>query len=367
MNLLFRRADSTRYKNSIATCTASYEFSTMRYLPKDQFTAFADEYSAFGVVHPAEEAQLQEGFLAKRTGYRLGELKVVLSETQAYCFHGVRRFQPRIGAGWVLILRLSGKAEIENAGVSAVYEGHHVEVRHVGQVCSGRLSANKTMFLYLSRSTFRGLEHVLDRLAEANDPALVHPLLASYLSSLARLMPTLPRADEANVAEATLSMVRACLSYAPGLLDLAKAPTIMTRFESARRYIDQNLRSPSLSVDSVADALSMSRRQLYKLFEQHGGVQRFIQARRLDACFDALVRLESNQSISSVAEELCFADLPRFRKSFRDRFQLSPRDLCMAAALAPAPSPFEQWLYGDNDSLESLPNSLHPQLTKLAR
>jgi len=250
---------------------------------------------------------------------------------------------------------MKGRADIDIDGNRVRFEGHSLEVRHLGQLRSGYLSDNESLFLYLPREKFRGLEYLLDRLTEADNAALIHPLLGCYLAALGRVLPTLRLQDVASVAEATEAMIRASISYAPEMVDAGKLPAMMTRLELAKNYIDENLKSPFLNSNSVASFLSVSRRQLYKLFEAHGGVHSYIRLRRLEACFQAIVASKPNCPIARIAEDFGFTDMARFSRSFRAHFECSPSEVREQATLAPGPTAYERWLTTPPSQYDSPP------------
>jgi AraC-like DNA-binding protein len=365
MNAILNLCEPSKAKPLSPKLQPSYRFSTLDLPKEEQFTAYQKELASFGNMHLPFGRQSGDGFRAKRSGYRLADLKIVLSQSEQYSFSGARDERMPVAGDWVLILRMKGWADIEADAGRTRFEGHSVEVRHVGQVRSGHLSDNETLFLYLPRERFRGMEFLLDGAAEANCGSSIHPLLGCYLASLGRVLPTLDQSDVSTVAEATTAMVRACVSYAPSAIDTAVQPIMATRFEVAKEYIGKNLRSRSLCVDSVAAHLSVSRRQLYKMFECHGGVNSYIQARRMEACFQAIAEAGPNVPITRIAEEFGFMDSRRFSRIFRSRFQCSPSGLRELANRRPVPSAFEEWLQNAGTDPAGPPgdNHVRPLLT----
>ncbi|MBP1853582.1 helix-turn-helix domain-containing protein [Rhizobium halophytocola] len=333
------------FRNFDSMLLPSYQFTTADFSPCDQFDAFQQEFSAAGRPHFLPGKQARDGFFAKRTGYYLHGLRFVISETESYAFSNASKPSSGVAGGhWVLVLRLNGHAEIGDEGQRVRYEGHKLEFRHHEEGRTGYVSDNETLFLYLPREQFQGMEFLLDRLADADSTPLVHPLLGCYLMALARVLPTLRRSNTATVADATMSMVRAGISYAPDMADAAKLPIMMTRFEMARNYIENNLKSPNLNANTIASLLSVSRRQLYKIFESRGGVHNYIRTRRLVACFNTISSSQGKCSISAIAEDFGFADVARFSRAFRAEFECSPSELRERAGVAPGPTAFDNWL-----------------------
>jgi AraC-like DNA-binding protein len=70
----------------------------------------------------------------------------------------------------------------------------------------------------------------------------------------------------------------------------------------------------------------MSRSNIYRLFEDTGGVARYIQRERLLEAQAVLSRPETTASISVIAEDLCFADASSFSRVFKREFGCSPSE-----------------------------------------
>jgi AraC-like DNA-binding protein len=81
--------------------------------------------------------------------------------------------------------------------------------------------------------------------------------------------------------------------------------------------------------------VGISRSNLYRLFEHEGGVARYIQRERLLEARSVLLNPAATQSISAVAEDLCFTDASSFSRVFKREFGCSPSE-ARSAGLAPA-------------------------------
>lgn len=105
-------------------------------------------------------------------------------------------------------------------------------------------------------------------------------------------------------------------------------------------YIRDNLAVPDLNVASVARACAVSRATLFRAFDGEGGVQRRIQAMRLDQARRALAdRASSSRSISEVAYAHGFACPAYFSRAFRARFGYPPSEVQLIADPASASGP----------------------------
>jgi AraC-like DNA-binding protein len=82
----------------------------------------------------------------------------------------------------------------------------------------------------------------------------------------------------------------------------------------------------------------MSRSNLYRLFEGSGGLAKYIQDQRLLGAQASLTDPKTNKSISSLAEEFCFADASSFGRAFKRAFGCSPGEARSAALAGLAPA-----------------------------
>ena len=100
------------------------------------------------------------------------------------------------------------------------------------------------------------------------------------------------------------------------------------QIEALLAFCRQNLHDAELSPQRVADSLGISVRTLHSRFEMIGQTfSRWLLDNRLEACRTAL-RDENQQpfKISDVAYRWGFNDLSYFNKTFRARFDMTPRE-----------------------------------------
>jgi len=151
-------------------------------------------------------------------------------------------------------------------------------------------------------------------------------LLRSHLSELAANLPHLQVADARRVAEATLSLVAACLAPSRDAVVRARAPLEAALIAEIRRYIDRHLHTPDLSPHSVGEALGLSRSTLYAVCEPVGGVAAFIQKRRLKRIHAILADPRDRRRITEIAHQYGFTSGAHFSRAFRRAFGYSPRE-----------------------------------------
>ena len=141
-----------------------------------------------------------------------------------------------------------------------------------------------------------------------------------------RELPAMPDEAARGVGEAITQLVHL------SLLDLAGQASAATQREALRerikQHVAQHLADPTLTVDAIARALNVSRRQLYNAFaEEPDGVAGYILARRLEACRRAFAdRASGARSITEIALAFGFSNMAHFSRVFRAHLGVAPSD-----------------------------------------
>lgn len=145
---------------------------------------------------------------------------------------------------------------------------------------------------------------------------------ASYLFELAKQARSLGPAEKL-VAQHTLDL----LALTVGELATAEGGHGIL-FRRVRAFIEENLADPELTPTRIAERHRLSRRYLYRLFDEKGdSVAAFIRRRRLERCKAALTDpLQRSRSISGIAFAWGFNDASHFGRVFREAFGATPRD-----------------------------------------
>jgi AraC-like DNA-binding protein len=97
-----------------------------------------------------------------------------------------------------------------------------------------------------------------------------------------------------------------------------------------------NARSMASDIDALASVAGVSRATLYRAFDGEGGVNRYIQDRRLHHAREAIRRRTgSRPTIADIAWDFGFASQSHFSRLFRDRYGYPPSEV------APVGTPVE--------------------------
>lgn len=165
-------------------------------------------------------------------------------------------------------------------------------------------------------------------------------LMASHMTVLAEVASGLTPDEGAAAIEATLLIAERATGRMRAATAAQAAAVHRTVRVRADQAIERRLFDRTLDVEAVARAVGVSRTTLYRAFADRGGVDRRIQARRLDRARDALRRRVGRSP--TVAEIACahgFASEAHFSRAFRARFGHAPTETS-AARLMPQ---FDAW------------------------
>ena len=184
-----------------------------------------------------------------------------------------------------------------------------------------------------------GFHIPLDHLGLARDYAaraseMIHssPLAAQlrwHLQILFRDADAISRRPTAStIAQATADLVRAALISAADEDPLRRDDRNHELTTAVKRYIAQHLGDPDLGAERIAQAMFISVRQLYKLWEtEPNPLGQWIVERRLEAARHDLTSPRGrNQTIAAIARRWGFADSTHFSRRFRQAYGMSPRE-----------------------------------------
>lgn len=184
----------------------------------------------------------------------------------------------------------------------------------------------ETLHLILSRAVLEPQAADLDfhgRVVSEDSPS--GRLLGSHLRATWAGAATMSATDLALAGKAVAVLVSAVILAhgAPAGDDIRPVEKMLLAL--AQQFVVQNLSDPDLSPETVRRHLGVSRSLLYKVFEPIGGVSAFIQARRLDMAFDAILVDHGEQhSLAEIGYRLGFRSDAHFSRAFRARFGMAP-------------------------------------------
>jgi AraC-like DNA-binding protein len=189
----------------------------------------------------------------------------------------------------------------------------------------------------MPRDGFRDIAPLLDAACGSTlDTPLGH-LLGDYMIALEHHLPEVTEADFPRLARAIGAMVAVAAAPSAERVAVAGPQIDAGRKERVRQVVRKHLRTPTFRPSILCRLAAMSRSNLYRLFADAGGVARYIQRERLLEAHAVLTDPANTQSISSIAEDLCFADASSLSRAFKREFGHSPGEVRSAALAGMAP------------------------------
>jgi len=157
----------------------------------------------------------------------------------------------------------------------------------------------------------------------------VESLGASLLSAFVHNLWGAPVAndDEADCEGPLLDAAINLLAAAHGLAPAAPGPLAPCSKQRIRRFVDENLCDPELSVGGVARAMGLSPRYVQMAFADIATTPlAYIRRKRLQLAAQQLRRHGPGCNITDLGFSLGFNDLSHFSRAFKARYGVGPRE-----------------------------------------
>jgi AraC-like DNA-binding protein len=155
---------------------------------------------------------------------------------------------------------------------------------------------------------------------------LDRPLQTLFAASVAHLLVVADSLDPHGVKAYLTGLAELVLRSALRS-ELDRADAIATRRRAAIDYIKANLSDPALSAERIADALFISRRRLYQLFDDGDGVTGRIRTQRIERAKELLGDpVHAAKGIAEISKQCGFANAAHFSRTFRKLVDETPRE-----------------------------------------
>lgn len=183
-----------------------------------------------------------------------------------------------------------------------------------------------------STSAYEGITLTFDR---ANAPPRlqgdIHGMVLTARSSAGSFLGAQIRALVDHIDDLSIDQAQAAIH---GILKFAGAafpPSTPKRIrddvpvlDRAYRLARLRLSDPDFGPDDLMSELRISRSKLFRSFEEHGGVQRWLLGERLKASLQAIIHSKGKLKISAVAHQHGFRSDAHFSRAFKKRYEISP-------------------------------------------
>ncbi|WP_237214306.1 AraC family transcriptional regulator [Falsiroseomonas oryziterrae] len=311
-------------------------FCTENVAPAERIDAWND---AFGRLNEIRVSPEQDNEVSSRSeNWRLGGMVLAVNRVTPSVFLRTPEHVRRDGLDhWVVRVLRHGTNRLSVGGFCGTVEAGRPVLFSMHETWASRWTRAEWVSLTLPRDLDPPLSEGLSRMRQGPIEGPAGALLGDLLLNLpARLKEAQPD-QVAPLAETMRAVLAGCLLG--GAVPLAPVQGSVSQKERVRRAIRENIGSARLTPDRLAALAGMSRSSLYRLFEEEGGVARYVQSVRLAYARVALSDpAQAGRSIAQIAEAHGFPDASVFTRAFRQAHGLTPRDARGAVIVSPQPS-----------------------------
>jgi len=299
-------------------------FGTEDVAPAERLDAWNAAFGGLNEIRALPEQDNAPAVLSEN--WRLGGMLLAVNRVPPSVFLRTPAHVRRDGLDhWVVRVLRRGTNRLSVGGFSGVVEAARPVLFSMHETWASRWTEAEWVSLCLPRDLDVPLSAGLSRLRQGPVEGPLGDLLGDMLLALpARLRAAAP-AQVPALAQVTRAVLASCLLS--GDLPLAQPGNAVTQKERVRRAIRDQIGSARLTPERLAALAGMSRSSLYRLFEEEGGVARYIQSVRLSYARAALSDpAQARLSIAQIAESHGFPDASVFTRAFRQAFGMTPRD-----------------------------------------
>jgi AraC-like DNA-binding protein len=303
---------------------------TTRHLPpSQQFDSWREANASFLIHHipPSRPASYE----AEATTWSFGRLALTKAETPGGAYSRTAECLRRDGLDhWCFSMALQGSRVHRTRDQISMMQPGQIMLDSLAQPFEVARTRSSWLFLYLPRDLLPETSGLGYDSRILNTPE--GRLLAEHLRLLSAELPRMSASEAERMAEATQAMI--ALALAPGARaeQPVSGPVAAAQIMRLRALIRANLGSATFGPARLCRLAGISRSQLYRLFEVHGGVALCIQRERLAAAHRALSNPADQRSISEIGESVGLFDPSSFSRMFRRSYGVSPRELRLSTS-----------------------------------
>lgn len=321
---------------------AQYFFNSANVEPKWQVEATHTEVSCIFDFDMIGDFDPSDGHKCIVQAYKAGSLIIALTESGPYeRYAGSSSYTLHAASPYYFLeLVLEGCSEVFLPdGTTLHIEGSALEIGSIDKQKRALRSKNKTLYVFLPKNEFAGLESRIEALVAGGGGDVLPPLLAEYLRSIVSVLPRATDEEMDRIGETTKSILRASFVYAQMGSKSKVDGAMLSRLDSIKADIRRNFLSPSVDLAELERRLNISRRKLHKIFEPEGGVASFIRSERLEIAWKEILLSRGRRPVHSIAEDLGFSDPSVFSRLFKAKYGHSPGTIRCLASDSPQISP----------------------------
>ncbi|WP_157379650.1 helix-turn-helix domain-containing protein [Burkholderia ubonensis] len=309
-----------------------FEFSTLNYATQEKLDAWRDQ-NRLADVNPrkAGTSMLDSNFL----GIHINQI-----------MFGSLTHIANLQSDFIRYDAIRSRRNIQQDGcdhyyfrTSAVHawqaniHGHSVQVLpnqiaiiDLSKPCQVEIQAGNVVILMIPRNV---IPFDISNRGDAIITNTLATLFSQYLHTLASKIRDISSAEAPGIAQATLGMLVAALMPNQDNLRQTQEYFSTEIFNKIKKYIDVNLKSPSLRVEKICKDMGLSRARLYRIFAENGtGVAEYIKLARLRKIYSILlVPATEKPRLSDLAYQYGFYSTSALSKDFKRSFGCTPNEI----------------------------------------
>lgn len=189
------------------------------------------------------------------------------------------------------------------------------------------------LILQIPRSelTDRALKRLANPLILPGGPDHQSATLASFIETSANAAASMSSDIKASLGASLTCFAEGliCDSFGSAMVETLDSGSLLLLRERIKDYVYRHLSDHELSLDLLAHAMGCSVRYLHRAFEgETVTLQRYIWQARLDHSRRLLSsNTHRSRSIAEIAYQCGFSSISHFSRQFRERFEMTPRDM----------------------------------------
>jgi AraC-like DNA-binding protein len=300
--------------------TEMFAFDSAAYEDEEAFARYRDLYA-----HGSDVERTADPFFARVRGWRLDRTLLFVREYGGVRHHRRERIA-RDGFEHVVLHHVTSGELLSSAGDAQVrVEPGETLVYDTRKAMDSSARAVGLITVSLARNAARAAAGRLDKLHRRRISAQDGALLAALLRALVDEAPRLPPGAQHTVTRTLVDLLSVAINPAGSGARSDFHRLEYVRREAARRLIEAHLGDRDFTVRDITRETGVSRASLYRLFEAQGGVQRFIQLRRLQHLRDRLDDRDfDSQPLAELAPLSGFSGESHASRLFKQIFGISP-------------------------------------------
>ncbi|MDQ8697098.1 helix-turn-helix domain-containing protein [Hyphomicrobium sp. LHD-15] len=276
------------------------------------------------------DTEARASFAMSMTSWQFADVAISFGSSSAATFERSRQTIARTGLDAISLLVYLVDGSLEIDGRETVLKSGDILFFDLTRRFKIRVPDFQSLSLLMPRALLAPFVPNIDALHGLILPNLspLNAIVMAHLKTLLAEAPALAAQDIRTVARASAALIGAVAGAGVNGHSGVVQNTSFSSLPALRRLVDANLANPELGPEFLCRQLGMSRATLYRLFEQLGGVRRYIQQRRLMGAYQRLTDpVNASDRIGNIAARYGFGNDSAFSRAFRETYSMSPTDL----------------------------------------